>query len=111
MVHDRTRPGFGERRRATRFERGLGERREANHEAVPRVVFTDPQAAAVGAGEARFSATVPISEVPKTATYTRSYAESNGFLTLLSDTPDTSAISNRPCVCSPSVATAWPVRA
>jgi dihydrolipoamide dehydrogenase len=63
----------------------LGERREANHEAVPRVVFTDPQAAAVGAGEARFSATVPISEVPKTATYTRSYAESNGFLTLLSD--------------------------
>jgi dihydrolipoamide dehydrogenase len=63
----------------------LGERREANHEAVPRVVFTDPQAAAVGAGEARFSATVPISEVPKMATYTRSYAESNGFLTLLSD--------------------------
>ena len=63
----------------------LGERREANHEAVPRVVFTDPQAAAVGAGEARFTATVPISEVPKTATYTRSYAESNGFLTLLSD--------------------------
>jgi dihydrolipoamide dehydrogenase len=28
---------------------------------------------------------VPLSDVPKTATYTRAYAESNGFLTLLSD--------------------------
>ena len=33
----------------------------------------------------RFSATAPVSEVAKTATYTRAYAESNGFLTLLSD--------------------------
>jgi dihydrolipoamide dehydrogenase len=49
------------------------------------VVYTDPQAAAVGAVEARFSATVPVSEVAKTATYTHAYAESNGFLTLLSD--------------------------
>jgi pyruvate/2-oxoglutarate dehydrogenase complex dihydrolipoamide dehydrogenase (E3) component len=63
----------------------LGEARDANYEAVPRVVFTDPQAAAVGAGEARFSATVPVSEVAKMATYTHAYAESNGFLTLLSD--------------------------
>ncbi len=63
----------------------LGEPREANYEAVPRVAFTDPQAAAVGAGEARFSATAPISNVSKTATYTHAYDESNGFLTLLSD--------------------------
>jgi pyruvate/2-oxoglutarate dehydrogenase complex dihydrolipoamide dehydrogenase (E3) component len=63
----------------------LGEPREANYEAVPRVTYTDPQGGAVGATEASFSGTAPVSEVPKTATYTRAYAESNGFLTLLSD--------------------------
>jgi dihydrolipoamide dehydrogenase len=62
-----------------------GNRRPANYEAVPRVTYTDPQAAAVGAVEAHYSATAPVSEVPKTATYTHAYAESNGFLTLLSD--------------------------
>jgi dihydrolipoamide dehydrogenase len=63
----------------------LGEAREANYEAVPRVVFTDPQAAAVGATDARFSATAALSELPRTATYSRAYEKSNGFLTLLSD--------------------------
>ncbi len=61
----------------------LGEPRQAHYEAIPDVVYTDPQAAAVGAAEAPFSAMVPISGVAKTATYTR--AASNGFLTLLSD--------------------------
>jgi pyruvate/2-oxoglutarate dehydrogenase complex dihydrolipoamide dehydrogenase (E3) component len=62
-----------------------GESHPANYEAVPRVTYTDPQAAAVGATEGSYSATAPVSDVPKTATYTHAYAESNGFMTLLSD--------------------------
>jgi dihydrolipoamide dehydrogenase len=62
-----------------------GEKRKANYEAVPNVVYTDPQAASVGAAEGRFSATTALKDVAKTATYTRAYAEHNGFLTLVSD--------------------------
>ena len=49
------------------------------------MTFTDPQAASVGASEAAFSATASVSAVAKTATYTRAYEQSNGFMTLLSD--------------------------
>jgi dihydrolipoamide dehydrogenase len=63
----------------------LGAAREASYEAVPRVTYTDPQAAAVGATEGRFSGTTRLADVAKTATYTRAYADSPGFLTLLSD--------------------------
>jgi dihydrolipoamide dehydrogenase len=63
----------------------LGEDREAHYEAIPDVVYTDPEAASVGAIDAQFQATVPVSGVAKTATYTHAYAEHQGFLTLLSD--------------------------
>jgi pyruvate/2-oxoglutarate dehydrogenase complex dihydrolipoamide dehydrogenase (E3) component len=62
-----------------------GQDRPTNYEAVPRVTYTDPQAAAVGATEAAYSGTAALKDVPKAATYTHAYADSNGFLTLLSD--------------------------
>ena len=63
----------------------LGGSREANYEAVPRVTYTDPQAAAVGAADDRFGASARLADVAKTATYTHAYAESSGYLTLVSD--------------------------
>jgi pyruvate/2-oxoglutarate dehydrogenase complex dihydrolipoamide dehydrogenase (E3) component len=63
----------------------FGESRPASYQAIPSVVYTDPQAASVGAADDKFKATVPISDVAKMETYTRAYAESNGFLTVVSD--------------------------
>ena len=63
----------------------LGHERVTNYDAVPRVVFTDPQAASVGDSEGPVTATVQMSAVPKTATYTREYDHEPGFLTLVSD--------------------------
>jgi pyruvate/2-oxoglutarate dehydrogenase complex dihydrolipoamide dehydrogenase (E3) component len=63
----------------------LGGAREANYDAVPRAVYTDPQAVAVGAISGPLQGTARLAEIAKTETYTRQYAQSNGFLTLLSD--------------------------
>ena len=63
----------------------LGGSREANYSAVPRVVFTDPQAAVVGEAEGPHAATVRMAEVSRTATYTREYDGRPGFMTLISD--------------------------
>ena len=63
----------------------LGGSREADYSAVPRVVFTDPQAASVGEAGGPHTATVQMAEVSRTATYTREYDELHGFMTLISD--------------------------
>lgn len=63
----------------------LGHPAGADYRAVPRVVFTDPQVAAVGEQEGEITGTAQLSGVARTSTYTREYAERRGFLTLVSD--------------------------
>lgn len=62
----------------------LGTPSEVDYSAVPRVVFTSPEVAAVGAAEGKYTATAHLSGVARTATYTRDYTKP-GFLTLVSD--------------------------
>jgi pyruvate/2-oxoglutarate dehydrogenase complex dihydrolipoamide dehydrogenase (E3) component len=63
----------------------LGGTQPADYRAIPRVVFTDPQVAAVGEHEGAATGTVKLASVARTSTYTRDYAEKPGFLTLVSD--------------------------
>ncbi len=62
----------------------LGHEARANYEAVPRVVFTDPQTASVGEADGPVTVTVSMDSVPRMSTYYRDY-EGAGFLTLVSD--------------------------
>jgi pyruvate/2-oxoglutarate dehydrogenase complex dihydrolipoamide dehydrogenase (E3) component len=63
----------------------LGDEARASYDAVPRVVFTDPQAASVGEADGPLTATISLAEVPRTATYTRAWDDGPDFMTLVSD--------------------------
>ena len=63
----------------------LGRDARAEYRAVPRVVFTDPQVAAVGQAVDELAAAIELSSVARTSTYTREYAERPGSLALVSD--------------------------
>jgi pyruvate/2-oxoglutarate dehydrogenase complex dihydrolipoamide dehydrogenase (E3) component len=63
----------------------LGRDVTADYRAVPRVVFTDPQVAAVGEGEGPEQGTAQLESISRTSTYTREYDKRPGFLTLVSD--------------------------
>jgi pyruvate/2-oxoglutarate dehydrogenase complex dihydrolipoamide dehydrogenase (E3) component len=63
----------------------LGKEARADYRAVPRVVFTDPQVAAVGRPDGERTGTVELSGVARTSTYTREYADRPGFMTLVAD--------------------------
>ena len=62
----------------------LGKQARADYRAIPRVVFTDPQVAAVGKPEGEQSGTAKLSSLARSSTYARN-GEARGFLTLVSD--------------------------
>ena len=63
----------------------LGRQARADYRAIPRVVFTDPQVAAVGESDGEATGTAQLASVARTSTYTREYAERRGLLTVISD--------------------------
>ncbi|MGZ5331560.1 MAG: dihydrolipoyl dehydrogenase family protein [Solirubrobacterales bacterium] len=62
----------------------LGRSARADFRAVPRVVFTDPQVAAVGESEGESTGTARLTDLARTSAYARN-GEARGFLTLVSD--------------------------
>ncbi len=56
----------------------------ADYRAVPRVIFTDPQVAAVGEPDGEATGTAPLSALARTSTYARN-GDARGFLSLVSD--------------------------
>jgi pyruvate/2-oxoglutarate dehydrogenase complex dihydrolipoamide dehydrogenase (E3) component len=71
----------------------LGKNARADYRALPRVTFTDPEVAGAGLTEEQAEergielaiGRAPISDVPRTSTYTRDYDKLPGFLALLAD--------------------------
>ena len=63
----------------------LGRGVTADYRAVPRVIFTDPQIAAVGEQDGPASGTVQLESISRTSTYSREYDKHPGFLTVISD--------------------------
>jgi pyruvate/2-oxoglutarate dehydrogenase complex dihydrolipoamide dehydrogenase (E3) component len=63
----------------------LGRDVVADYRAVPRVIFTDPQIAAVGEQDGPTSGTAQLDSISRTSTYSREYDKHPGFLTVVSD--------------------------
>ncbi len=63
----------------------LGRKAAADYRAVPRVVFTDPQVAAVGETEGRTIGTAELAGLARSATYMEDPSKRPGFLKLITD--------------------------